>query len=233
MNAIVNVKLGRMVHNKLFRATVITIVALCFTCRLTGAQTINPNQTNQVSPVREVGHSKPSQAASAEQTPAHKYFTDVLLTNQHGEKMRFYSDLLQGKVVVINSFFGTCKGSCLPMNHNLEKLQQALGGRVGKDVHILSISVDPTLDTPERLKEYAKSLQAKPGWHFLTGDKRNVDYALSKIGHAVSNREDHLNIIIIGNERTGLWKKAFGLAPASELIKVVESVLNDQQAGDK
>lgn len=233
MNVIVNAKLGRIVRSKLFRASAITIVALCFACRLTAAQTINTNQTNQVSPVQQGGISKPSPAANAEQTPAHKYFTDVLLTNQHGEKMRFYSDLLQGKVVIINSFFGTCKGTCLPMNHNLEKLQQALGDRVGKDVHIISISVDPAVDTPERLKEYAKGLQAKPGWHFLTGNKQNVDFALGKIGHAVSNKEDHLNIIIIGNERTGLWKKAFGLAPANELVKVVESVLNDQPAGNK
>ena len=48
-------------------------------------------------------------------------------TGQNGEKMRFYSDLLQGKVVIINSFFGTCQGVCLPMNRNLEKVQEALG----------------------------------------------------------------------------------------------------------
>ncbi|MGH9802546.1 MAG: SCO family protein, partial [Blastocatellia bacterium] len=198
------------------------------------AQTTEPTQTKQPVPAQQsaaTGQSTVATAATAEQSPAHKYFTDVVLVNQNGEKMRFYSDLLQGKVVIINSFFGTCKGSCLPMNRNLEKLQQALGDRVGKDVHIISISVDPAIDTPARLKEYAQSLQAKPGWYFLTGDKQNVDYALGKIGHAVSNKEDHVNIVIIGNERTGLWKKAFGLAPANELVKVVESVLNDQPPG--
>ena len=220
MNAIVNLKLW----SKRLSLLVATGIAVGCGCWLVAAQT-DARQPNQAAPVQ--------QGTAAEQSPAHKYFTDVVLTNQHGEKMRFYSDLLQGKVVVINSFFGTCKGSCLPMNHNLEKLQQALGDRVGKDVHIISISVDPTVDTPARLKEYAKGLQAKPGWYFLTGDKQNVDFALNKIGHAVSNKEDHLNIVIIGNERTGLWKKAFGLAPANELVKVVESVLNDQPAGNK
>ena len=159
---------------------------------------------------------------------AKKYFTDVLLTNQNGEKMRFYSDLLQGKVVVINSFFATCTGSCLPLNRNLEKLQKALGPRMGEDVYFLSISVDPTVDTPTSLKAYAKKLNAGPGWYFLTGDKENVDFALKKIGHFVDNKTDHLNIFIIGNERTGLWKKAFGLARDDELMKVVESVLNDK-----
>src|SRR6266699_2360104 len=147
---------------------------------------------------------------TTDETPAHKYFTDVQLVNQNGEKMRFYTDLLQGKVVIINSFFGTCQGSCLPMNRNLERVQQALGDHVGKDVHIISISVDPTVDTPASLKEYAKKLHARPGWYFLTGEKRNVDFALTKLGQFVVDKQDHLNILIIRNERTGLWKKAFG-----------------------
>ncbi|HVQ38472.1 MAG TPA: SCO family protein [Pyrinomonadaceae bacterium] len=164
---------------------------------------------------------------------AQTYFTDVVLVNQDGEKMRLYSDLLRDKVVVINSFFATCPGSCLPMERNLAKMQAALGDRIGKDVHIISISVDPIVDTPVNLKEYAKKLNARPGWYFLTGEKQNVDFALKKLGHLVPNKQDHLNIFIIGNERTGLWKKAFGLAPSDELIKILDSVLNDKPTGDK
>jgi protein SCO1/2 len=171
--------------------------------------------------------SKPASSANGE-SAAKNYFTDVLLVNQNGEKMRFYSDLLQGKVVVINSFFATCTGSCLPLNRNLEKLQKALGDHMGKEVYFISISVDPKVDTPANLKAYAKKLNAGPGWYFLTGDKENVDFALKKIGQFVDDKNDHLNIFIIGNERTGLWKKAFGLAADVELMKVVESVLNDK-----
>ena len=174
---------------------------------------------------------RPEQTAA--ESPAHKYFTDVVLLNQNGERMRLYSDLLRGKVVIIDSFFATCQGSCLPMNRNLEKVQEALGDHVGKDVFIISISVDPEVDTPASLKEYAKKLHARPGWYFLTGDKQNVDFALNKLGQYVNDKQDHLNIFIIGNERTGLWKKAFGLARSDELVKVVESVLNDQPPGSK
>lgn len=175
-----------------------------------------------------VSQVRAQQPATPADTPAHKYFTDVELINQNGEKMKFYSDLIQGKVVIINSFFATCQGSCLPLNQNLAKVQEALGDRLGKDVYILSISVDPTVDTPPNLKQYAKKLQARPGWFFLTGAKENVDFALKKIGQFVDDKQDHLNIFIIGNERTGLWKKAFGLAKSEELVKVVDSVVNDQ-----
>jgi protein SCO1/2 len=168
------------------------------------------------------------QAQEPEPSAAQKYFTDTVLINQDGEKMRFYSDLLKGKTVIIDSFFATCQGSCLPMNRNLEKVQEALGERLGKDAYILSISVDPTVDTPPALKAYSKKLNARPGWYFLTGDKANVDFVLKKLGQFVDDKQDHLNIFIIGNERTGLWKKAFGLAKSEELIKVVDSVINDK-----
>jgi len=172
----------------------------------------------------------PKPTTTADPSAAEKYFTDVVLVNQNGEKMRFYSDLLRGKVVIINSFFATCTGSCLPLNRNLEKVQTALGDRMGKDVFIVSISVDPGVDTPANLKAYSKKLNARPGWFFLTGNKQDVDFALKKIGHFVDQKEAHVNIFIIGNERTGLWKKAFGLSASDELIKVVNSVINDQPA---
>ena len=209
-------------------AGALTIIALCFESPLAVAQEAGRAVVGQ-----EKGSNQQSPATKPEQSPAQHYFTDVVLINQNGARMRFYSDLLQGKVVIINSFFGTCQGVCLPMNRNLEKVQEALGERVGKDVHIISISVDPVVDTPASLKEYAKKLHARPGWYFLTGDKQNVDFALNKIGQFVSDKQDHLNILIIGNERTGLWKKALAIAPTSELVKIVESVLNDQAPSGK
>ena len=169
----------------------------------------------------------PANTDGAESASA-KYFTDIQLVNQNGEKMRFYSDLLQGKTVIINSFFATCQGSCLPITRNLEKLQEALGDRLGKDARIISISVDPEVDTPTELKAFSKKFHARPGWYFLTGSKENVEFVLKKLGQFVEDKNDHLNIFIIGNERTGLWKKAFGLAKSEELIKVVDSVLDDK-----
>jgi len=217
-------------HGARLFACAAAMIALCLVCRPTAAQATG--QTDQAATAGQGGTTQ-QKDGGADESSAHRYFTDVVLINQNGEKMRFYSDLLRDKVVIINSFFGTCQGSCLPMNRNLEKVQEALGDKVGRDVHIISISVDPEVDTPARLKEYANKLHARPGWYFLTGDKQNVDFALKKLGQFVSDKQDHLNIVIIGNERTGLWKKAFGLARSDELVKVVESVLNDQPPGGK
>ena len=161
-------------------------------------------------------------------SPAEKYFSDVELINQDGQKMRFYSDVLKDKVVVINTFFTTCTGVCPPINRTLERMQEALGDRLGKDAFLVSMSVDPETDTPVRLKEYSRRFHARPGWIFLTGKKENVDWALYKLGQYVETKDNHTNIIIIGNEPKGLWKKAFGLAKADELMKIVEDVINDR-----
>ena len=191
------------------------------------AQDQPPGQ--KLKPLEPSSLQQPEPAASARvRSPAEKYFSDVELINQDGQKMRFYSDVLKDKVVVINTFFTTCTGVCPPINRTLERMQEALGDRLGKDAFLVSMSVDPETDTPSRLKEYSQRFHARPGWIFLTGKKENVDWALYKLGQYVETKDGHTTIIIIGNEPKGLWKKAFGMAKADELMKIVEDVINDR-----
>jgi protein SCO1 len=174
------------------------------------------------------------EATSEGPTAAAKYFGDVELIDQDGRKVRFYTDVLKGKTVVVNALFTTCTNVCPPISRNFERIQEALGGRFGKDVFLVSITVDPENDTPEKLKAYAEKFHARAGWSFLTGTKENVDQALYKLGQYVQDKNSHKTIVIIGNERSGLWKKAFGLAQADDLIKLVDEVMNDRpQKGTK
>ena len=175
-------------------------------------------------------HANHPAAAGEQLTPAAKYFTDVELLDQDGRKLKFYTDVLKGKTVIINALFTSCTNVCPPMSRNFERIQQALGERLGKDVFLVSLTVDPQTDTPAKLKEYAQKFHARPGWSFLTGKKENLDWALYKLGQYVEEKTQHTTVVIIGNEATGLWKKAFGLASADELIKLVEEVMNDKGA---
>jgi len=158
---------------------------------------------------------------------AARYFTDVVLLDQDGNPKRLYSDLIKGRTIIVNAFFTTCHDSCPIMTARMVQVQRALGEQLGKDVYILSLSVDPTQDTPAKLKAYGEQFKAKPGWFFLTGPKQDLEFALHKFGLLPGQKENHLDLFIIGNDRTGLWKKARGTAPAQEIIEVVNSVLND------
>lgn len=177
----------------------------------------------------QTGSSAQSASAASQPalSPSHKYFTDVVLIDQDGKSQRLYSDLMKDRVVIVNAMFTTCTSVCPPMNHNMEMIQERLGDRLGKDVVMLSLTVDPATDTPTVLKAYGAKFHAKPGWYFLTGKKENLDFALRKFGQVIQKPDDHTTLIIIGNDRTGLWKKAFGMAKTGELIEVVETVLND------
>jgi protein SCO1/2 len=167
-------------------------------------------------------------AGQGEDSAAQRYFTDTVLMNQNGESVRFYSDLLKNRIVVINTFFTECVSVCPLLNRNMQAIQDWLGDRLNRDVLLLSISVDPATDTPPRIKEYAQRFHAKPGWVFLTGKKENVELVLQKLGLRVEARDDHSTIFIIGNDRTHLWKKAMGAAKSDQLIPIVESVVNDK-----
>lgn len=158
---------------------------------------------------------------------ASEYFPDLPLVNQDGESMLFYSDLIADKKVVINVFFTSCVGVCPMLSQKMAAVQRELGDRLGKEVRLVSISVDPKTDTPQRLKAYAARFEARPGWYLLGGDKENVDGVLQKLGQYVKDKEGHSNILLVGNLETGRWKKVFGLAPAKEVVGAVMAVLND------
>lgn len=203
---------------KLSTFVLLTVVFALSVCPISKAQTKPPKPP------------EPPQAKSpgAEASAARKYFSDVELVNQDGEKMRFYSDVLKGRTVAIIPFFTTCTSVCPPMNATMARIQKELGARVGKEIYLISISVDPVTDTPQRLKDYAAKFHAGPGWYFLTGKPDNVNWALYKLGYYVEDKNQHTSVMIIGNEATGLWKKAFALAKPTELISIIESVANDK-----
>lgn len=216
--------------SKSFSAFILFLVVISFSAASIRGQAQPPGQRPAPAmppSLQENSRTEPAVSAPAH-SPAEKYFSDVELINQDGQKMRFYSDVLKDKVVVINTFFTTCTSVCPPMNRNLERVQEFLGDRLGKNAFLVSISVDPETDTPPRLKDYSRRFHARPGWVFLTGKKENVDWALYKLGQYVETKDNHTTIIIIGNEPKGLWKKAFGLAQADQLMKIVEDVINDR-----
>lgn len=166
--------------------------------------------------------------AEAAASPAQRYFGDAVLVDQGGKQHRFYSDLVHDRIVVIDVFFTHCTGACPVLAGTFARVQDHLGERLGRDVYMLSISVDPQHDTPDKLKEYAQRFQARPGWYFLTGDRTQVEPTLQRLGQWVDQPNDHKALVLIGNDRTGLWKKAFGLASPEAVIKVVDSVVNDR-----
>ena len=150
---------------------------------------------------------------------------DVEVLDQDGNALHFYSDLIKGKTVAINFIFTNCTTICPPLAATFARVQKEMGDKVGKDVHFISISVDPLTDTPERLKAWGAKFKAGAGWTFVTGDKQEMDKLLNALGASVSRREDHTPSVIIGNEVKGVWTRTYGLAQSSQMVGLIENVI--------
>jgi protein SCO1/2 len=155
-----------------------------------------------------------------------EYFTDLPLLTQDGKEVHFYTDMLKGKVVLVSFIYTNCTDICPILMPNLVRIQELLGERSGRDVSLISISVDPVDDTPEELKKYGKKYGAKPGWTFLTGKKENIDWVVYKLGQYTEDFEDHTMLFLLGDVKNARWAKMRGdMSPetiAARLLDLLE-----------
>ncbi len=156
---------------------------------------------------------------------------DTTVYDQDGRKLSFYSDLVKGKTVAINFIFTTCTTICPPLTATFRKVQKDLGARVGQDIALISVSVDPAVDIPERLKSFAAKFHADAGWTFVTGEQGDMEVLLEALGAYVPNKNDHTPMILIGNDGAGYWTRANGLAPATKLVKIISEVADKRETG--
>lgn len=150
---------------------------------------------------------------------------DLLLRNQHGEKVRFYTDLIKGKVVVLTFFYSTCGYICEIQGNVLTRLQSSLGNRLGKEVFIISVTRDPATDTPARLKTWSKRFKVKPGWTLVTGEIDEVNKLLGMfVGDGPGATEMHSSELFIVNDKAQKWLVAPGVADPEPLLELIDSV---------
>lgn len=141
------------------------------------------------------------------------YFPNVTLVTHEGKPVRFFDDLIKGKVVVVNFMFTSCPDVCPLETAQLREVQEILGDRVGRDVFMYSISIDPETDTPEVLRKYMERFEVGPGWTFLTGKEDDITLLRRKLGllgegEPTDNLATHNLNLVIGNQATGQWMKA-------------------------
>jgi protein SCO1 len=163
--------------------------------------------------------------SAQEKSPAEqmrRFFPNVALQTHDGRSVRFYDDLVKGKKVLINFTFTSCTGTCPRTQANLRRVQDLLGDRVGKDIFLVSISIDPETDTPARLAEYAKTFDAKPGWTYATGTREDVDNIRRHLGlYDTPDYTQHMGILTFGNEPEGKWAAAAALDKPENILYYV------------
>lgn len=149
--------------------------------------------------------------------------SDVVLSDQDGRIVRFYSDLIKNKVVVLTFFYTSCTYTCQMQGKIFSQLQLLLRERLGKSVFLISVTNDPLKDDPQRLQVWGERYKRKSGWTLVTGEKVEVNkLLLGFTGSRAGGGPPHLPSIFIGNDKTGVWSSAVGIFDAEELIKVID-----------
>lgn len=143
------------------------------------------------------------------------------LLNQDGRQVRFLSDVIKDRVAIIDTVFTTCTTICPVMGANYARLGKTLKDRLGHDVIMISVSVDPVNDTPSRLKTWSAKFYKGPGWILLTGPKSQVDTLLKSLGLYTPEPQDHQSSVLIGNQSSG-WIRASALSSPDKWLKIID-----------
>lgn len=164
--------------------------------------------------------------ADARTTLLRRHFPNVPLRTHDGHSVRFYDDLVKGKKVLLNFTYTNCTRTCPLTTQNLRKVQDLLGDRVGRDIFIVSLSLDPDNDTPETLKMYAEHNGARPGWTFATGTREDIDDIRRRLGlYDNPDFTQHMGLLTFGNEPEGRWAATYALdSPENIVFNVLRRV---------
>ena len=149
---------------------------------------------------------------------------DLELLTQDRQRVRFKSDVIADRLVAMTFVYTTCTTVCPVYNAIFTQLQDLLGERLGTDVVLVTMTLDPARDVPRRMKKEAKKFKAKPGWVYLTGKKQNVDQVLRGLDAYFADFTQHPPMAIVGDGRTGTWKRFNGFPQAGQLLAMIDEL---------
>ncbi|HEY0143446.1 MAG TPA: SCO family protein [Thermoanaerobaculia bacterium] len=163
------------------------------------------------------------QHAAPAPPPQQRTYTipDLGVQTQSGESVHFYRDLVKGKVVVMNFVFTSCTTVCPTMGATFARVQKQLGDR---DVAMISVSIDPNNDTPERLTAWSRKLGAKPGWTLVTGKKPDISAILKALGLFTADPAAHSPVVLVVNDPENRWERVDGLATPSAIMAAIDRI---------
>ena len=153
------------------------------------------------------------------------------MVTHEGRTVHFYDDLLKGKIVLINAFYIECDTICPMTTQNLTQVQDLLGSRLGQDIFMYSITLQPQHDTPEALQAYAKVHGVKPGRLLLTGAPADIELLRRRLGFVDSDPaqdsdlKQHIGILRIGNEPVHQWIAKPALLNPEAIVRAVKRTI--------
>lgn len=166
----------------------------------------------------------------AAEEKARNYFTDTEVIDQNGNKLRFYSDVLKDRVLLINFIFTNCGDYCPMVTQKLIQTRSQMAESVKDDIWFISISVDPERDTPEAMKAFAKKHGVDESrWIFLTGQTQNLDFIVKRLGQYSKDVESHSTLMLGANTRTRHWTRVMPMATPPDIARQMRELAEESK----
>jgi len=145
---------------------------------------------------------------------------DVEVVTHEGKTVRFYSDLVKGRNVAVNFIFTNCTTICPTAGAMFASLQK----QNARDLHFISVSIDPTYDTPKRLTTWSRQFRTQPGWTLVTGNQTAIDAIVKAFGGPEGRPQDHNPLTVIGSDMTHQWQRLYGFPGTEKVSAAVNEV---------
>jgi protein SCO1/2 len=140
------------------------------------------------------------------------------LTDRSGNKIKLHQALGSEHGVMLNFIFTSCTTVCPLMSANFSQVQQQLGPEREK-VRLISISIDPDHDTPQRLTDYWQRFGAGPQWQLLTGRRDDVIEIQKAFDVYRGKKTNHQSVTFLKGSLSGPWIRLEGYANAADIIR--------------
>ena len=145
---------------------------------------------------------------------------DVEVVTHEGKSVRFYSDLVKGRNVAVNFIFTNCTTICPASGAMFASLQK----QNDRGLHFISVSIDPSYDTPKRLTAWSARFRTQPGWTLVTGSQASIDAIVKAFGGPEGRPQDHNPLTIIGSDMTHQWQRLYGFPGTEKVSATVKEV---------
>ena len=156
---------------------------------------------------------------------------NVRLQTHDGREVRFYDDLVRGRLVVLNMMYANCANICPPNTANLLRVKEELGSRVGRDVFMYSLTLQPAIDKPADLRRYMDKYGIGDGWTFLTGQPRDVELLRLHLGFYTADPvsdadlKQHTGMVRLGHDARDRWSMIPAQATTRQIVDSIKGYM--------
>ena len=164
-------------------------------------------------------HPLPEKSSSYEISKARYATPKLTLIDQYGEKVRIDQLLAEDRPTLVQFIFTSCTTICPVMGAVFGGAQEDIAA-IAPNFRMVSISIDPEYDTPEKLREFAAKQNARPDWVFLTGAADDIT-AVTKSFDALNqgdNKMYHQPFTFIRWRKDDAWVRIRGLLSVADLV---------------